>query len=84
MNLDEALAGAEMAQQYPVAPSMPIQAPSEPPQSSSGSMSQQQTPQSSRQVRPRRYPPPTEQMYDLCVCIAPEGFEGPLEIGNAR
>ena len=42
MNLDDALAGAEMAQQYPVGPSMPIQAPSDsqqpsPPSSGSGS-----------------------------------------------
>ena len=37
MNLDDALAGAEMAQQYPVGPSMPIQAPSDSQQPSSPS-----------------------------------------------
>ena len=66
MNLDDALAGAEMAQQFPVGPSMPIQQPSDPPsnppsnppsdsqqqqRSSSGSGSQQQTPSSSGKVR---------------------------------
>ena len=66
MNLDDALAGAEMAQQFPVGPSMPIQQPSDPPsnppsnapsdpqqqqRSSSGSGSQQQTPRSSGKVR---------------------------------
>ena len=66
MNLDDALAGAEMAQQFPVGPSMPIQQPSNPPsnppsdapsdpqqqqRSSSGSGSQQQTPRSSGKVR---------------------------------
>ncbi len=30
MNLDDVLAGAEMVKQYPVAPSMPIHAPSDP------------------------------------------------------
>ena len=55
MNLDDALAGAEMAKQYPVAPSMPIKAPSDPQQPSSGgasstSSSMRQTPQSGGQV----------------------------------
>ena len=59
MNLDDALAGAEMAKQYPVAPSMPIRAPSDPQQPSdatsrqafSDSSTQRQTPESSGQVR---------------------------------
>ena len=66
MNLDDALAGAEMAQQFPVGPSMPIPQPSDPPsdppsnppsdpqqqqRSSSGSGSQHQTPCSSGKVR---------------------------------
>ena len=66
MSLDDALAGAEMAQQFPVGPSMPIRQPSDPPsnspsnppsdpqqqqRSSSGSGSQHQTPGSSGKVR---------------------------------
>jgi hypothetical protein len=65
MNLDDALAGAEMAQQFPVGPSMPFRQPSGPPsnppsnppsepqqqqRSSSGSGSHQQTPRSSGKV----------------------------------
>ena len=56
MNLDDVLAGAEMAKQYPVAPSMPIHAPSDPQQPSPSesplpsNSSQRQTPQSSGQV----------------------------------
>ena len=58
MNLDEALASAEMAKQYPSAPAMPIKAPSDPQQPSSGgsrqsssnASSQRQTPQSDGQV----------------------------------
>ncbi len=56
MNLDDVLAGAEMAKQYPVAPSMPIHAPSDPQRASPAdsplpsSGSQRHTPQSSGQV----------------------------------
>lgn len=58
MNLDDALAGAERAKQYPVAPSMPIKTPSDPQQpssrgshqTSSGGSSNQQQPQSGGQV----------------------------------
>lgn len=53
MNLDDALAGAEMAKQYPVAPAMPIQQPSDPARQHSDSSrgaSLVETPQSSGQV----------------------------------